>query len=184
MRTAIAISRWIVILGVVLLSVFYIGAQFLPSRAQLERVIEIDAPPEAVWPLISDFERWRQWSPWSARDAGMAVEISGEPGVVGHMMRWRSDDPSVGAGEQRVTDADAPGLFATALDFGEMGTAEAVLEVAPTDEGSRVTWRFSSDLEGADQRWFGLMLDGFLGPEYERGLAALKAVVEGPSAEE
>jgi len=29
---------------------------------KIERVIEIDAPPATVWPLIAGVERWREWT--------------------------------------------------------------------------------------------------------------------------
>lgn len=30
---------------------------------KIERVIEIDASPETVWPHVADVERWREWTP-------------------------------------------------------------------------------------------------------------------------
>jgi uncharacterized membrane protein len=32
------------------------------SVVQLERTFDIDAPPETVWAVISDVERWHEWT--------------------------------------------------------------------------------------------------------------------------
>jgi effector-binding domain-containing protein len=65
------------------------------------------------------------------------------------------------------------------LDFGEMGAGTAGLELEPDDVGTRVTWTFDTDLgAGPVGRYFGLILDGTLGKDYEKGLARLKTVVE------
>ena len=38
-----------------------------PDSFSIERRATINAPPEKVFPLISDFHQWRGWSPWETR---------------------------------------------------------------------------------------------------------------------
>ncbi len=52
-------------------------------------------------------------------------------------------------------------------------------DLAPAGSGSKVTWSFGYATGSSPlKRWKALMLDGFVGEEYSRGLAKLKARVE------
>jgi hypothetical protein len=79
-----------------------------------------------------------------------------------------------------VLEAQDARRLVAALDFGEMGTATAYYDLVPVGEVTSVTWGFISDNGNNPMfRWMGLMMDGWLGPDYETGLNNLKALVEG-----
>ena len=59
-----------------------------------------------------------------------------------------------------------------------MGRAIASWDLVPSETGTRATWGFRSDLKGIPAKWFGLMFDRWIGPDYEKGLAKLKTVAE------
>ncbi|MFQ5983365.1 MAG: hypothetical protein ACE5KS_08325, partial [Woeseiaceae bacterium] len=69
---------------------------------------------------------------------------------------------------------------ATALDLGDQGEASAIFELNETDDGTEVVstfdLAFGFNLIG---RYVGLMLDGVVGADYEKGLASLKSMAEG-----
>jgi hypothetical protein len=49
----------------------------------------------------------------------------------------------------------------------------------PTPEGVKVTWTFQGDAgKNPIGRYMGLMIESFLGPQYERGLANIKKIAE------
>lgn len=51
--------------------------------------------------------------------------------------------------------------------------------LSPVDEGTRVAWDLDSDMgAGPLGRWMGLMMDRWVGGDYEAGLANLKTLVE------
>lgn len=178
MNTLAKIARALVIAVLAAAAVYYGGAQLLSDRAVVERSITIAAPPDRIWPLISDFQQWPRWAPWNQREPALEIEVSGDPGALGHSMRFLSADGSASVGVQEIVDVALEERVETAIDFGEAGVAVAVLEIEPVAGGSRVVWRFQDDLEGADQRWFGLALDNLIGPDYESGLLQLKAIAE------
>lgn len=66
---------------------------------QLERVIDVDASPAAVWDVLVDFESYPEWNPF-------VRELSGEP-VEGERLRARIVPPEGRAMtfKPRVTDA-------------------------------------------------------------------------------
>ena len=89
------------LMGLILLVVvFVVLALFLPDTAHVERSIFVKAPPEAVFDLVDDFESFNRWSPWAQKDPDTQYSFTGPEQGVGAMMRWHSEDPSVGAGSQ------------------------------------------------------------------------------------
>ena len=59
----------------------------------------------------------------------------------------------------------------------------ATWDLVPSTAGTKATWAFKSNLDGIPAKWFGLMFDRWIGADYERGLAKLKAVAEKPAPE-
>lgn len=155
-------------------------ALLLPDHAEVERSVVIAAPPAKVFAQVDGMRAFQALSPWTRLDAGTHYQFSGPDRGVGSTMRWESDNAQVGAGSQEITVSKADSYVETKLDFGDQGGGVASFSLSPDGAGTRLTWRFrtefGNDLFG---RWFGLMLDRFLGPSYERGLKTLKERVEG-----
>jgi uncharacterized protein YndB with AHSA1/START domain len=168
----------LVLLGAVLL----LGAlaYLFPREVTVERSIEIAAPPEEVFPHVNSLQRFAEWSPWQEMDADMQQSFSGPEQGVGNRMEWSSDNPSVGSGSQEITLSIPGQRVETALDFGNMGTARAWHVLEPARSGTEVTWGLLADMGNWPVgRYMGLMMDRWVGADYERGLARLKDRVEG-----
>jgi uncharacterized protein YndB with AHSA1/START domain len=172
------VIKSIVYLIVAVTVIFYGGAYVLPSEARVERSVEIAAPPEKVFAIAGDLRRVPEWSPWVATDPATRFTFEGEPGV-GQVMRWASNNPLVGNGSEKVTEFVPNEQLVTHADYGEFGTATLVLSLAGSGSGTTLTRSFTSALPGVIDRWAGLMIDGSVGAEYEKGLGNLKALVEG-----
>lgn len=175
--------RWIVrILGtvVVLVAVLAVIGFFLPRDVAVTRSTIIDAPAEDIWPHVSALKATQAWSPWMSLDPEMKVTFEGPEAGVGNKMSWISEVDSVGEGSQEITEATELERVATALDFGDMGTAKAEILLASEGGGTRVDWNFETDM-GTNPigRWMGLMMDNWVGADYEKGLGNLKSLVEG-----
>lgn len=154
-------------------------AYLLPREVRVARSITIDAPPDAVFPFLNSLEESAKWSPWLDRDPEAQLSYSGPASGVGNTLEWASEHPQVGHGKQTITESAANAHVTTALDFGDMGTAQAAFSLAPAGTGTLVTWSFQSDM-GLNPlaRWMGLMMDRWVGTDYEQGLSNLKALVE------
>jgi len=155
----------------------------LPDKVHVERTAKVAAPPETVFELVSNYNRWDEWSPWADIDPDTQYEISGAG--VGHKMVWRSDDPKVGSGSQTITDYQPPEKVVSFLDFGDMGRAIATFEIVPSEAGSTVTWSMDTRMrEGVPflmkplATYMGFFMDGIIGKDYEKGFAGLKAAAE------
>jgi len=152
---------------------------FLPRDVTVTRSILIEAPPADVFPHIDSLQEFDRWSPWAGIDPAMQQSFSGPERGVGNRMDWTSDDPRVGSGSQEITVSIPNERVETALDFGEMGLGTAWLDLATVPEGTEVTWGLLVDM-GLNPvgRYIGLMMDGWVGADYERGLGRLKEIVE------
>ena len=165
---------------VALVAVLAIVGMFLPRYVSVERDVIIEASAEEVFPHINSLQAFSEWSPWGGIDPDMVLEFSGPEEGVGNVMVWSSDDRNVGSGRQEIVEVAENESVRTALDFGDMGTAEAWWRMTPDGDGTRVVWGLTADMGGGPVgRWFGLMMDGMVGADYELGLAQLQAAVEG-----
>ena len=61
-------------------------------------------------------------------------------------MSWKSDLEEVGSGSQEIVESVENRKVATALDFGEMGTADAAFLMEPEGTATKVTWVLDSEL--------------------------------------
>ncbi len=173
-------KRLLAAVAVLLVIVVTVGL-FLPDRVHVERSIVIDAPPERVFPLVNDYRNFNQWSPWYGMDPDARYRFDGPESGVGAKLSWDSDNPDVGSGSQQIVESRANALVRTHLDFGDQGVAEARFTLSPEGTGTRVTWGFDTDFGyNLVGRYFGLLFESMIGPDYEQGLANLKRVAESP----
>ena len=164
---------------IVVLLLLVAGAYLLPRNVSVARSITIDAAPEAVFPLINSLQAGQDWSPWLSRDPNVKLTYTGPEAGVGNTLEWTSDHPNVGNGKQVIKVSEPNSRVLTDLDFGDMGTAEAAFNLEPAGSGTRITWSLETDMGMSPMgRWMGLMMDRWIGTEYQRGLAQLKEIAE------
>lgn len=151
----------------------------LPRHAHVERSIIMTAPASTVFEYINDLRQFNKWSPWAQIDPATRYAFTGSASGVGAIMTWQSEHPHVGSGSQEIIESVTNEHVTTRLNFGDEDDATSTITLAPESNGTRVTWRFDSDLGfNPVSRYFGLMLDSMVGSNYEQGLASLKSLVE------
>jgi effector-binding domain-containing protein len=162
--------------GVVVLLVAI--AFFLPDSAHLERSITIARPPSQVFAVLNSYRRFNDWSPWFDIDPHAKVTISGPGSGVGAKYAW-AGNKDVGRGSQQIIESKPNEMVKTALDFGDMGKPMAAFHLTPAGQGTQLTWSFDMNFNGKlISRYFGLMVDSFVGKDYDKGLLKLKSLVE------
>lgn len=176
-----ALKILLVLVAALLLAFFGIGLM-LPSQASLSREIEIAAPPEKVFDTLNSFERFNEWSPWAALDPATRYTLEGPARGVGAVHSWSSEDPQVGSGRQEILRSEPHRLITVRLSFSGFDAENlSHYRLSPAATGTRVVWEYQTDVGGQILgRYFLLMLDGMLGPQYEQGLAQLKQLLEAP----
>lgn len=170
-----------VLVGLLVLIVALVAIAFLlPRKVHVERSLVIGAPPATVFTLTNGFRGFNRWSPWFERDPNAAYVYEGPDQGVGARMTWKSDKKDVGSGSQEIVASTPWESVAVHLEFAGEGGADTRFAFAPQENGTKVTWSFDTDLgSNPVARYFGLMFDRFVGPDYEKGLAKLKALAEG-----
>ena len=164
---------------VALVALFFVVAMFLPQSAHVERSINTTATPATVYGLVNGFKRFNEWSPWARLDPDTRYTYGGPDTGVGARMEWSSESPDVGKGSQEVIAVEPDRSVTQTLDLGMGNPTTSTLLLTPEASGTRITWTLDVDLAGSlVGRYFGLVLDRMVGPDYERGLAQLKALAE------
>jgi effector-binding domain-containing protein/uncharacterized protein YndB with AHSA1/START domain len=152
---------------------------FLPRTAHVERSILIDAPQATVFTVLNGFRQFDRWSPWAGIDPNATTTHEGPLAGVGAKMAW-SGNAEVGTGSQEILESVPHERVKLRLTFGEFpGEFTASYALAAEGGGTRVTWGFDADYGSSIMgRYFGLMADAMLGPDYEKGLGRLKQLAE------
>ena len=161
--------------GVVLL--WLLVGLALPATGTVERHIDIAAYPATVFALINDFHQVNKWSPRLDKDANARFEISGPRRGAGASLRWQGS--IVGQGSQTIVSSTPYERVVSqvAVDGRREALSTLVLEAIDTD--TRVTWTYEQPFGlNLFARYFGLLLDGIVSDDYERGLSALKDLAE------
>ena len=171
------------IVALAIVATFVLIGLLLPKVATVERSTTVAATPETLFALTDGFKRFNEWSPWASLDPATKYTYSGPERGVGARMEWSSDNPDVGSGSQEITAVEPGRSVSSALDFGMNTPTTTRLVFTPEGTGTRVTWTLTSDFSSSIVgRYFGLALDGMVGPDYEKGLARLKALAEAAQA--
>ena len=175
MRIVKRLLAAILILVIALVAVSYL----LPRDIKVARSIEINAPASEVFAQVNGLKAGADWSPWLKRDPDVQLTYSGPDTGVGSKLEWTSEHPQVGSGKQEIVESIENEKVLTALDFGDMGTATAAFILIENNGVTTITWDMETDM-GMNPigRYMGLMMDKWVGADYEKGLANLKALVE------
>lgn len=151
---------------------------------RIERTNLVGAPPGAIHPLVADFHRWREWSPYEDLDPDLKRTYSGAEKGVGAVYAWEGNGKA-GAGRMEIVEAPVPDRVTIRLDFSRPMRAshEAVFTFIPEGGATRVTWAMT----GARPLLMKLMglfvnFDRMIGRDFEKGLAKLKAAAETTTA--
>ncbi len=151
-----------------------------PATYRVERSAAISAPAAEVYAAVVDLHRWARWSPWARLDPNQKTTVIGQG--VGAVSTWSGDD-KVGAGRMTIVEATPGARVVIKLEFLRPyeSTSETSFVVVPEGVGSRVTWLMTGT-NGLVARAMSVFMDmdKMIGPDFERGLASLKAEVERP----
>jgi uncharacterized protein YndB with AHSA1/START domain len=172
------IIQWtLVALGSLMLLVVGVGI-FLPSEFEVQRSIEISAPPDKVYDYVVDTRQWKNWTVWNRRDPNMRIVYSGPPFGMG--AKWSWDSKTEGRGMMEFTRVEPNRRVEYRLQFPEFNmTSSGAVVLEPSGTGTRVTWTNMGDTGSNPlKHYLSAMMDRMVGPDFEQGLANLKALVE------
>lgn len=146
-------------------------------KMQVAESIEIAADPQTVFQLVSDFNRWTQWSPWLCCEPDAKVTVTNDANSVGSIYQWEGELVGQGEIEHLVLD---PGSFIEQdLRFVKPWKSQATVtfDFQPSEDGTKVTWTMDSKLPFF-MFWMKSTMEAMIGMDYERGLKMMKELIE------
>jgi uncharacterized protein YndB with AHSA1/START domain len=163
---------------VALVGIIIVGGMVLSPKFTVTRTATVNAAPDKVYALVADPRGWKAWSAWNQRDPAMAIEYSGPASGAGAVWAWKSK--SQGDGKMTFTTAEPGKRLGYELyfpDFGTTSTGEFRFEA--NGGGTQVTWVMNGDMGSNPlHRVMGQFMDKMVGPDFDTGLANLKALAE------
>ena len=137
------------------------------SHMKLQRTVETNASPAAVFAYLSDFTNTDEWDPGTVK----TVKVSGDGGVG---TQYHNTSKFMGRETEltyEVVDHQPNSLFALRGENSSL-VAQDRMEIAPTGSGSRVTYTADFTFKGISKLVAPLLAPAFkkLGDDAEKGL--------------
>lgn len=172
--------KTIVIVVVVLIAAVLILAATKPDTFRVQRAASVRAPPEKVFALINDFNRWGDWSPWEKKDPALKRTYGAATSGKGAVYEWEGNK-DVGQGRMEIAESVPPSKVTIKLDFVKPFEAHNMVEftLEPKGDATNVTWAMQGDTPYfAKIIHVFINMDSMVGKDFETGLANLKAAAE------
>lgn len=152
----------------------------MPDTYTVQRSVSIAAPAKAVYSHIVDFHRWTSWSPWDDLDPDLRRTYSGADSGKGAKYAW-TGNRKAGEGTMEITGASEPSSVEIALEFLKpfKSSSTTTFDLRSEGESTSVTWTMIGP-KTLVTRLMGIFksMDKMIGPDFEKGLAQLKAAAE------
>jgi uncharacterized protein YndB with AHSA1/START domain len=151
-----------------------------PDEFRFERKAAIKAPPEKVFVILNDFKQWGAWSPWEKKDPAMKRTFGPITSGKGATYAWEGNK-DVGQGSMEITESLPSSKIAIDLNFIKPFEAQnkVAFTLAGAADNTTVTWSMQGKCNFISKiiQVF-VSMDKMVGPDFEAGLANLKAVAE------
>ena len=174
--------KTVLIVIVVAIAAVLIYAATRPDNFRIERSAVISAAPDRVFALVGDLRQFNTWNPWLRKEPSAELTYEGAASGVGSAYRWRGD--KTGSGRMEIVESMAPRRVLMKLDFLNPWEShnQAEFSVEPqSGGGSKVTWAmFGPSPFMSKLMSIAFSMEKMVGPDFEAGLANLKAMAEKP----
>jgi uncharacterized protein YndB with AHSA1/START domain len=151
-----------------------------PDIFRVQRSAVVKAAPEKIFPLINDYDRWAEWSPYEKKDPAMRRSRSGPAAGKGAVYAWEGNK-DVGKGRMEILEAAPPSRVTIKLDFVAPFEAHNVVNftMEPQTDGTRVTWAMQGPVPYlAKVMHVFFDMDEMVGKDFAAGLSSLKTIAE------
>jgi uncharacterized protein YndB with AHSA1/START domain len=169
---------------VVVVAAVLIYAATRPDSFRVERSAAVNAPPDKIFPMISDLRAWAAWSPYEKKDPNMKRTFSGAETGKGAIYEWDGDS-NVGKGRMEIIEVAQPSKVVIKLDFEKPfeGHNTAEFTMVPQGTSTNVTTNVTWAMYGPSPYMAKVIgtfmdMDNMIGKDFAAGLANLKAVAE------
>ena len=179
-------KKWWLLLAVpaALVGVFCLVNALRPDRYEVSRSARIDAPASSVFAQVNDLAAWGAWSPWTKLDPNAKTTLTTPAAGKGATLAWNGND-QVDEGRMAIVESRPDERVTLEQEFVRPMPGKAIFtfDLAPQGGGTQVTWTIRGENGFLGKAICLVMdMDATLGGAFEKGLAGLKASVEGKKA--
>lgn len=177
----LAILKKVAIGFVAIVAIFAIVVAFQPPDFTITRSASMAAAPAAVFDQVNDFHRWEAWSPWAKLDPAMKQTYEGASSGTGAVYSWAGND-DVGEGRMTILESRPGESVRIKLEFLKpfAQTNQTDFTFKGEGAGTSITWTMTGKKNFVSKAFCMFMdMDKMVGADFEKGLAQMKAVVEG-----
>lgn len=160
-----------------------VAASMQPKEYRLERSAVTTANPGAVYVVMCDFNRFKDWSPFVKLDPNAKIAVEGTPCTPGHAYTWDGNDDA-GAGKMTIVNLVPDRTVAIKLEFTRPmpDTADTSWSVVSEGGQNKIVWEMHGVNGTLMQKVFSMLfMEKMMGPMFDDGLASLKKLAEAGS---
>lgn len=156
----------------------------LPNTVKVERSIEIKGQCKQAFKLVNNLKEWNKWSPWHQLDSTAQFNFTAIAEGAGASFSWKSNNPQLGEGSLQIIESYPDTLLKALMRFRESGVANVSFSFIQNEETSKITWSIENNSDKIPMfyrpfsKYFFLMMDQMVGPDFEKGLNNIKKLVE------
>ena len=171
-------KRFFILLAVLAVA-FVIGGLLIPSNYRVERSQVMYAKSKRIYDTINNLRTWPEWTAWTVgKDPTLQVTFEGPEEGVGAIYKWEGE--KFKAGMLTITQSDRRTGISYDLNM-ENGKYLSTGGIKLDEAGDSVvvTWYNEGDMgNNPIHRYFGLLMDRMVGPDFEEGLRNLNQRVK------
>ena len=158
-----------------IIALLFVISVFLPSIQKVERSISFKGNADSVFKNINTLKSWNKWSYWQLIEPTMQIQYLGPEAGIGATQTWTGKD---GKGKLTIVESVAPRVVAYQLQFEDFTPMNGYFEIdANSDSSVTVNWIMQADAGNNPlMKYFGLMMDRMMGPDFEAGLKNLSTL--------
>ena len=105
-----------------------------PDTFRVECTVTIKAPPEKIFPLLSDFHKGEAWSPYEKKDPAMKRTYRGAASGKGSVYEF-DGNKEVGTGRLEIIDSVPPSKVVISLDMRKPFEGHNIIEYTLEPKG-------------------------------------------------
>ena len=172
--------KTIAIVVAVLIAGVLVFAATKPDTFRVERAASVKAPPEKIFAILNDFQKWGSWSPWEKKDPAMKRTWGAVTSGKGAKYAWEGNS-DVGKGSMEIAESSPSSRLTIKLDFIEPFEGHNIVHftLEPKGDSTNVTWTINGPMPFISKVIsIFCSMDSMIGQDFEAGLANLKAVAE------
>jgi hypothetical protein len=162
-----------------MVAAFVVVGTIAPKQIQIRSTVRIQAPKEAVFPQINNFQNFPSWSPFLETDPEQVYYITGTDGAVGAQYHWQGNKEET-AGYQELQALSEDSIQINCFMSKPMTTTSSFhYRLSTSGDCTTVTQDFSMNLPfpmNALAPIFGIKEK--IAQTNERGLNNLKCLIE------